>query len=71
MRSTLASESGNDEWTERNPALRRAILRTDKYLDHTAKDSTGSAGSATAVSSKIGGVPAPATVQLDFGPRKS
>jgi 3'-5' exoribonuclease len=32
MRTTLEGASGNEEWTERNPALRRALLRTDKYL---------------------------------------
>ncbi len=33
MRATLESAaSGGEEWTERNPALRRALLRTDKFL---------------------------------------
>jgi 3'-5' exoribonuclease len=32
MRTTLEGASGNDEWTERNPALHRALLRTDKFL---------------------------------------
>jgi 3'-5' exoribonuclease len=32
MRATLESASGADDWTERNPSLRRALLRTDKFL---------------------------------------
>jgi 3'-5' exoribonuclease len=32
MRTTLEGGSGNEEWTERNPALHRALLRTDKFL---------------------------------------
>ncbi|MGA7626346.1 MAG: OB-fold nucleic acid binding domain-containing protein [Candidatus Acidiferrales bacterium] len=32
MRATLEGTSGNGEWTERNPALRRALLRTDRFL---------------------------------------
>jgi 3'-5' exoribonuclease len=32
MRTTLEAASGNEEWTERNPALRRALLRTDRFL---------------------------------------
>jgi 3'-5' exoribonuclease len=33
MRATLEGASGSEEWTERNPALHRALLRTDKFLD--------------------------------------
>ncbi len=32
MRTTLEGASGNEQWTERNPALHRALLRTDKFL---------------------------------------
>lgn len=32
MRATLESASGSDDWTERNPSLRRSLLRTDKFL---------------------------------------
>jgi 3'-5' exoribonuclease len=32
MRVTLEGTSGNGEWTDRNPALRRALLRTEKFL---------------------------------------
>lgn len=67
MRATLASESGSDEWTDRNPALRRAILRTEKYLGHSPKGSTVTAGAAT---SKATAASSHATAQLDFGTRK-
>jgi 3'-5' exoribonuclease len=33
MRATLEGASGGEEWTERNPALHRALLRTDRFLD--------------------------------------
>jgi 3'-5' exoribonuclease len=32
MRATLDSPAGSDDWTERNPSLRRALLRADKFL---------------------------------------
>ena len=32
MRTTLEGAAGSEEWTERNPALHRALLRTDKFL---------------------------------------
>jgi 3'-5' exoribonuclease len=32
MRATLEKTSGSGEWTDRNPALRRALLRTEKFL---------------------------------------
>lgn len=32
MRATLESPEGEGEWTARNPSLRRALLRTEKYL---------------------------------------
>jgi 3'-5' exoribonuclease len=32
MRATLDSPSGKDDWTDRNPSLRRALLRADKFL---------------------------------------
>jgi 3'-5' exoribonuclease len=32
MRATLESPSGKDDWTDRNPSLRRALLRADKFL---------------------------------------
>jgi 3'-5' exoribonuclease len=62
MRATLAGESGDEEWTDRNPALRRAILRTDKYLGRPAKG----AGAAP----RHQDAPAHATAQLNFDVRK-
>ena len=32
MRATFAAPAEPDAWTERNPALRRALLRTDQFL---------------------------------------
>ena len=32
MRTTLEGASGSGEWTDRNPSLRRALLRTEKFL---------------------------------------
>jgi 3'-5' exoribonuclease len=49
MRATLEGVSGNEEWTERNPALHRALLRTDKFL--AGEDAGGSAESAAGNSS--------------------
>jgi 3'-5' exoribonuclease len=31
MRATLDSPEGNDDWTARNPSLRRSLLRADKF----------------------------------------
>ena len=31
MRSTLESPEGNNDWTARNPSLRRSLLRADKF----------------------------------------
>ena len=45
MRATLESESATpneDVWTERNPSLRRALLRAEKYLG-SAEGEPGSA----------------------------
>lgn len=36
MRPTLDLASGEGEWCDRNPSLRRALLRTEKYLSETA-----------------------------------
>ena len=65
MRVTLASESGNEEWTERNPALRRAILRTDTYLGQQPKPVPVAASKSVEAAAPRG------TAQLDFEPRKA
>jgi 3'-5' exoribonuclease len=44
MRATLDGSSGaqgTEFWTERNPSLRRALLRTDRFLNGNDKDNTG------------------------------
>jgi 3'-5' exoribonuclease len=61
MRATLAGGSGEEEWTERNPALRRAILRTENYLGRPAKVTSAAPGPPT---------PSPGTAQLTFEARK-
>jgi 3'-5' exoribonuclease len=45
MRTTLEAASGNEEWTERNPALHRALLRSEKFL---ATDDAGRSTNAAA-----------------------
>jgi hypothetical protein len=57
MRATLEGASGSDEWTERNPALHRALLRTDKFL--AGEDAGRSAEAAAGNSSQrtLPGVP--------------
>jgi len=62
MRATIESEAGTEEWTDRNPALRRAILRSDKYLGKSPKGS--------APGTKVAEAPPRGTAQLDFGARK-
>ncbi len=63
MRANLDSAAGSDEWTDRNPALRRAILRTDAYLHPEAKSSSKLPAAVPAKTA--------ATAQLDFGVQKS
>ena len=41
MRATLEGSSGSGEWTDRNPALRRALLRTEKFLATEDADASG------------------------------
>ena len=74
MRATLASESGDAEWSDRNPALRRAILRTEKYLSRSSSTKAAPAPAAAATNAAVPNpsvVPPPATAQLDFGTSKS
>ena len=54
MRATIeagAEDAGEEEWTERNPSLRRALLRADKYLSGGGT-SAGSAGATKKSASK-------------------
>ena len=41
MRASLEGTSGGGEWTDRNPALRRALLRTEKFLATEDADASG------------------------------
>jgi 3'-5' exoribonuclease len=43
MRETLAEPKGEDEWTSRNPALRRNLLRAGDYLNPEEKRASGAA----------------------------
>jgi hypothetical protein len=45
MRATLdaAAVNRDDEWTERNPSLRRSLLRAGEFL-HPAEKASGTAG---------------------------
>jgi 3'-5' exoribonuclease len=54
MRTTLEGAAGSEEWTERNPALHRALLRTDKFL---AGEDSGRPVEAAASNSAQRGVP--------------
>ncbi|HVB98476.1 MAG TPA: HD domain-containing protein [Candidatus Dormibacteraeota bacterium] len=46
-RASLDAPSGEPEWTERNLALGRQILRLDRYLNPASTEAKGSAPSAT------------------------
>jgi 3'-5' exoribonuclease len=62
MRVTLeagADEASVEEWTERNPSLRRALLRTERYFDGKPAASKNGAGKAAAAPG--------ATATLNFG----
>jgi 3'-5' exoribonuclease len=52
IETTMASDAGSGDWTERNPALRRNLLRTTEYLDEplveTRANPASSAASASA-----------------------
>ena len=56
IETTMASDAGNGDWTERNPALRRNLLRTSEYLGDSieeARPKTSAAGTAgTAATAK-------------------
>jgi 3'-5' exoribonuclease len=57
MRATLEGASVGEEWTERNPALHRALLRTDKFLagedaSRSAEVAAGNTAQRTATSTR-------------------
>jgi 3'-5' exoribonuclease len=43
IETTMASDAGNGDWTERNAALRRNLLRTTQYLAEPPADAKASA----------------------------
>ena len=46
MRATLGEPMREDEWTNRNPALRRNLLRADEYLRSNEKKASGASAAA-------------------------
>ncbi|MGA8075468.1 MAG: HD domain-containing protein, partial [Candidatus Acidiferrales bacterium] len=46
IETTMASDAGSGDWTERNPALRRNLLRTSQYLAEPPSESASKAASA-------------------------
>ena len=47
IRATLESPEGNDDWTARNPSLRRSLLRADRFYPSGEKSGAASQASAT------------------------
>lgn len=66
MRATLDAAAANrdDEWTERNPSLRRPLLRTDEFLHPTEKTAGTAAGQGNSPS--VHSAAAPAAAQRSF-----
>ena len=61
MRATLESPSGDGEWTDRNPSLRRALLRSEQFL-------AGETGNSESHAPKSGGGgPVPSTAKSSAG----
>jgi len=48
IRATLESPEGTDDWTVRNPSLRRSLLRADKFYPSGEQSGAASQASATA-----------------------
>lgn len=46
IETTMASDAGSGDWTERNPALRRNLLRTSQYLAEPPLEPASKAASA-------------------------
>jgi 3'-5' exoribonuclease len=47
IRATLESPEGTDDWTVRNPSLRRSLLRADKFYPTVERSGAASQASAT------------------------
>jgi 3'-5' exoribonuclease len=67
MRATLEAPEGNDDWTARNPSLRRSLLRADKFCPSGEQSDATSQSSATSghqnspsPQTSFGGFPSPA-----------
>jgi 3'-5' exoribonuclease len=48
IETTMASDAGSGDWTERNPALRRNLLRTTEYLDEPVAETRAKPASTVA-----------------------
>ncbi len=48
IETTMASDAGSGDWTERNPALRRNLLRTTEYLDEPVAETRAKPASTAA-----------------------
>jgi 3'-5' exoribonuclease len=53
MRATLESPAADDDWTERNPSLRRALLRADRYLAGPAPSQAAAASAPKPAARKV------------------
>ena len=55
IETTMASDGGSGDWTERNPALRRNLLRTTEYLGEPAEETRAKPASSSASSASAKG----------------
>jgi 3'-5' exoribonuclease len=65
MRATIESDSGTDDWTDRNPSLRRALLREEKFLAGV-EGHPGAHGPKEAAGKTAGGSTVPRTPQAHW-----
>lgn len=55
IETTMASDAGSGDWTERNPALRRSLLRTSEYIDEPVAETRAKPASTAASASAVKG----------------
>ncbi len=55
IETTMASDAGSGDWTERNPALRRNLLRTSEYIDEPVAETRAKPASTAASASAAKG----------------